>query len=135
MASPQMTATEWHRRLADNFSMNGVIGGNLTDLEQYETQAGNNVIKNFGGGIALLDSIMGFFLTTLEFAEGQVLVNGWPKDKPNFVRLRKDTEQLISDRLVRKHSGLAPEVQDDLATWHGFSTLRSTAVGSHLCGN
>ena len=193
MSSTRIGVEEWRKRLADNFTTNGLIGGGLVDIEKYELVAGNFVVDRFKGQLALLDSFMGFFLDTLDFADGEIMAHGWPQDKPNYavayvyfanlfrsfraaetllmkgyplqayaslrdvkdrafsiagiahnratfsnvmgaapipstdptyankcLRLRKDTEQAISDRLVRKNSGLAPEVQDDLATWDGF---------------
>jgi hypothetical protein len=68
-----MTDPEWQTRLAQNFTTTGLIGGNLADIDRYELEAGNWVVERFGGHLVLLDSFMGFFLDTLDLAQGWMM--------------------------------------------------------------
>jgi hypothetical protein len=81
----RMTVTEWQKRLSDNFSEGGIIGGNLLSIFQTEDQIGTHyLVKTFKGHDALINSFMAFFANTLRFARLSVGETGWPAGKPNY---------------------------------------------------
>jgi hypothetical protein len=78
-----MTVAEWQKRLADTFTVNGLVGGNLVGVQGCEDAAGNHLIKTFRGQAVLLDSFQSFFVETLKLANQQV-ASGWPQDQPHY---------------------------------------------------
>jgi hypothetical protein len=82
---PRMTVEEWQKRLADNFSENGIIGGNLLPIAQTEDEVGAHyVINTFKGHDVLANAFMGFFAHTLRVARLSIGKLGWPTAKPNY---------------------------------------------------
>jgi hypothetical protein len=79
-----MTVAEWQKRLADTFTVNGLVGGNLLSVQNSEDAAGSYVEKTFRGRAFLLDSFQSFFVDTLKLANQQVSLNGWPQDRSHY---------------------------------------------------
>lgn len=80
-----MTPPEMINRLADNFTVNGVIGGLLQGVHEAEDHAGNQLVEEFPGHRALLESFLAFFVETLDIVGRKVIINGWPKDAENYI--------------------------------------------------
>lgn len=81
----RMTVTEWQKRLSDNFSEGGIIGGNLLPIFQTEDQIGTHfLVDTFKGHDALINSFMGFFAGTLRVARLSIGEHGWPDGKANY---------------------------------------------------
>ena len=79
-----MSVEEWHKRLADTFKVNGLVGGHLRIIHEAEDNVSNYLITNFRGQDALLCSFQSFFIETLLLANQQVKMRGWPKNAPNY---------------------------------------------------
>jgi hypothetical protein len=79
-----MTTNEWQKRLSDTFTVNGLIGGELLTVHEAEDATGNHLINTFKGQNVLLDSFQSFLIETLTLANGQIVANGWPKDRLNY---------------------------------------------------
>jgi hypothetical protein len=73
-----MTIQDWQDRLAESFSVNGLIGGYLTDVFDREQKIGEQVVATFRGQNTLIDSFQGFFIETLNLALERVLQSSWP---------------------------------------------------------
>ena len=81
---PAMTISEWQQWLSDNFTVDGLIGGNLLTVQRAEDAAGNHLINTFRGQNVLLDSFQSFLVETLTLAKDQIVSAGWPKDRINY---------------------------------------------------
>ncbi|MGA3304986.1 MAG: hypothetical protein ABSC26_03150 [Stellaceae bacterium] len=58
---------KWQRRLEENFSYGGVVGGRfLPIIETQEHASGDHFIQKFLGHRVLLDSFMDFFCSDLD---------------------------------------------------------------------
>jgi hypothetical protein len=57
-----MTPPEMIKRLADTFTVNGVIGGLLQGVHDDEDDVGNQLVERFRGQHALMDSFLAFFM-------------------------------------------------------------------------
>jgi hypothetical protein len=79
-----MSVDEWHKRLADTFKVNGLVGGHLLIVHEAEDNVGNYLVNTFRGQNALLDSFQSFFIETLTVANSQIAVSGWPRNAPNY---------------------------------------------------
>ena len=79
-----MTVAEWQKRLADTFTVNGLVGGSLLRVHNSEDAAGNYLVRTFRGQNVLLDSFQSFFIDTLTLANEQLKANGWPKNRINY---------------------------------------------------
>jgi len=79
-----MDADEWQKRLEDNFSVNGVIGGYLTEILGLEETCGQFYRNTFYGQSVAIDSFQSFFIETVKKALRWVSENDWPKDSPNY---------------------------------------------------
>jgi hypothetical protein len=79
-----MTVAEWQKRLADTFTVNGLVGGSLLSVQSSEDTAGSYVVRTFRGQAFLLDSFLSFLVDTLKLANQQVSANGWPQDRPHY---------------------------------------------------
>jgi hypothetical protein len=60
-----MTTEEWQDRLAKNFTVNGLVGGHMTEVFDRERDVGQQVVSKFRGQNALIDSFQSFFIETL----------------------------------------------------------------------
>lgn len=49
-----MNIAEWQKRLEDNFIINGVVGGNLLEIYDFEKKCGDYFINTFHGQDILL---------------------------------------------------------------------------------
>jgi len=84
-ALPQrVTIGEWQKRLADTFTVDGLIGGSLQRVFDAEDAAGNYLVNTFRGQNILLDSFQSFFIDTLTLANEKIKTNGWPKGRINY---------------------------------------------------
>jgi hypothetical protein len=79
-----MTIAEWQKQLADTFTVNGLIGGDLQSVFRAEDNVGHHLIKTFHGQNVLLDSFHSFFVETLRSAIDHVDWHGWPQDRINY---------------------------------------------------
>jgi hypothetical protein len=79
-----MTVAQWQRRLADTFTVDGLIGGSLRNVHSAEDDVGNHIVKTYIGQNVLFDSFQGFFIETLTIASRRIADNGWPTDRPNY---------------------------------------------------
>src|SRR5580704_14344694 len=84
MSTPRMSVAEWHKRLADTFSVHGLVGGHLQIVHEAEDNVSNHLTTNFRGQDALLCSFQSFFIETLLLANQKVQMHGWPKNAPNY---------------------------------------------------
>ena len=82
--SQRMTINEWQDRLADTFTVNGLVGGSLLTVHSSENTAGNYLVGTFRGQNVLLDSFQSFFIDTLSLTNDQIVSGGWPKDRINY---------------------------------------------------
>jgi len=79
-----MTPPEMIKRLADSFTVNGVIGGRLQAVHEDEDDVGNQLVERFRGQHVLMDSFLAFFVETLDIVRRDIAVNGWPKDAMHY---------------------------------------------------
>jgi hypothetical protein len=79
-----MSIDEWHKRLADTFKVNGLVGGHLRSVHEAEDSVSNYLITNLRGQDALLCSFQSFFIETLSLANKEIQAHGWPKNAPNY---------------------------------------------------
>ena len=75
---------EWQERLEKNFTVNGIIGGQLVEVIEKELEYGKFVTGTFHGQNVLIDSFFGFFIDTFKTAIGKLNEEGWPKDLPYY---------------------------------------------------
>jgi len=79
-----MTVGEWQKRLADTFTVNGLVGGSLLTIHDSEDAASNYLVGTFRGQNVLLDSFQSFFIDTLMLTNRQIASGGWPKNRINY---------------------------------------------------
>jgi hypothetical protein len=79
-----MSVDEWHKRLADTFKVNGLVGGHLRIVHEAENKVGDYLVSVFRGQDALLCSFQSFFIETLTLANGDIKARGWLKSAPNY---------------------------------------------------
>lgn len=79
-----MNVAEWQKRLEDNFTVNGVIGGGLLKIIDQEQACGEYFVGTFHGQNVLIDSFQSFYIDTLENALVWVAKHGWPKGSENY---------------------------------------------------
>jgi|SRR5579872_934457 len=84
MAAPRMSVAEWQKRLADTFTVNGLVGGHLLITDEAENNVSNHLLRKFHGQDVLLSSFQSFFIETLLLANMKVKAHGWPKNGPNY---------------------------------------------------
>jgi len=84
MSAPRISVDEWHKRLADRFKVNGLVGGNLRVVHEAEDHVSNYLVKTFRGQNALLDSFQSLLIETLTLANSGIVSNGWPRDASNY---------------------------------------------------
>ncbi|HUT69758.1 MAG TPA: hypothetical protein VMW89_03700 [Desulfatiglandales bacterium] len=75
-----MDVAEWQKRLEDNFTFNGVVGGNLFAIFDQERACGEYFANTFHGQCVLIDSFQGFYVETMRNARDWISANGWPKE-------------------------------------------------------
>lgn len=79
-----MNISEWQKRLVENFSMNGIVGGNLLEIQNFENSYGEYYIKTFHGQNILIDSFQSFFKETLDSGFNWISKYDWPKNCPYY---------------------------------------------------
>lgn len=79
-----MKVAEWQKRLGDNFSVNGTVGGNLLEILDLERACGQHFTQTCHGQDVLMHSFQGFYIETIENARDWIAEHGWPKDYPNY---------------------------------------------------
>jgi hypothetical protein len=79
-----MSVDEWHKRLADTFKVNGLVGGHLRIVHDAEDKVGDYLVNGLRGQDALLCSFQSFFIETLMLTNKEVNARGWPKNAPNY---------------------------------------------------
>lgn len=79
-----MDLAEWQKRLEDNFSVNGVIGGHLLNIIDLENACTQFFTSRFHGQSVAIDSFQSFFVETVKKALKWISENDWPKDSPNY---------------------------------------------------
>lgn len=80
----KMDVSQWQKRLEENFTINGHVGGNLFEVFESERACGDHFIRSFYGQSVLIDSFQHFFIATLKDARKWVIANGWPKNCPSY---------------------------------------------------
>jgi len=75
-----MDVAEWQKRLEENFTVNGEVGGNLFDIFHQERTCGEYFENTFHGQCVLMNSFQSFYIETIKNAFNWVAANGWPKD-------------------------------------------------------
>lgn len=79
-----MEGTEWLKRLEDNFTVNGTIGGNLDDILILEDACREYFTSTFHGQSAVIDSFQSFYIETLRHTHRWITDHGWPKNRENY---------------------------------------------------
>lgn len=79
-----MDVTEWQKCLEDNFTINGVIGGNLLEVLDRERTCGKYFTNTFHGQSILIDSFQSFYIETIRNALHWVAKHGWPDGAENY---------------------------------------------------
>jgi len=79
-----MDVTEWQKRLEDNFTINGIVGGNMFEVFNLENACGKYFAETFHGQSVLIDSFQSFFIETLKYALKWVVDHGLPKGCENY---------------------------------------------------
>ena len=84
MKRKAMDVAEWQKRLEENFTVNGVVGGNLFPIFDQEKACGEYFANAFHGQCVIMDSFQGFYVETIRNVLDWVSANGWPKDCENY---------------------------------------------------
>jgi hypothetical protein len=79
-----MDVAAWQKRLEENFTEHGVVGGHLLEIIDMERAYGEYFVNTYHGQAVLIDSFQSFYIETLQVAQNWVASNGWPKDAPNY---------------------------------------------------
>lgn len=79
-----MDVEEWQKRLEDNFTECGMVGGHLLEVIEMEKAYGQHIVASFHGQSLLMDSFQSFFIETLRLAQAWVAGNGWPEGCPYY---------------------------------------------------
>ena len=82
-----MDVSSWQKRLAENFTSNGVVGGLLQKIIEMEKDYEAFIVENFHGQSVIIDSFQSFNIETIKFAQEWVATNGWPKNAPNYATI------------------------------------------------
>lgn len=80
-----MNVEQWQRRLEENFTTKGAIGGNLFDVLDREKACRESFFQIFHGQAVLSESFQSFFVETLKTVRQWIASNGWPPACPNYV--------------------------------------------------
>ncbi len=73
-----MTNEEWHSQLAATFTVSGLIGGRLVEVQKREQDIGVHLASTYRGQNALLDAFQSYYVETLNLIIDGVSRNGWP---------------------------------------------------------
>lgn len=73
-----MDVAQWQKRLQENFTVRGVIGGDLGEVIKLEDASRRYVAETFHGQLVLLDSFQSFYAETLRITLRRVADHGWP---------------------------------------------------------
>ncbi len=79
-----MDVAEWQKRLEDNFTANGIVGGYLSDIFEQEKACGHYFITTFHGQSVLIKSFQSFYIETIRAALRWVGAHGWPTGYDNY---------------------------------------------------
>lgn len=79
-----MDVAEWQKRLEENFSINGYVGGNLFEIFAQEKHCGEYFKRKSHGQSVLIDSFQGFYIETIETVLRWVAEHRWPKECENY---------------------------------------------------
>jgi len=82
-----MNVKDFKKRLEENFSVNGVIGGHLQEILEAEGQYGEYFCNKFHGQSVLIDSFQSFYIETIYNANAWIGKNGLPKNAPNYASI------------------------------------------------
>ncbi len=80
-----MDVSVWQKRLEENFSHRGIVGGHLLEIIEMEKAYGEFFVKKYHGQSVLIDSFQSFFIETLQVAQDWIQSKGWPTKAPNYV--------------------------------------------------
>ncbi len=79
-----MDVAEWLKRLEDNFSAYGMVGGHLLEVIEMERAYGEQFVATFHGHSVLMDSFQSFFIETLRSVQAWVQEHGWPAQPSSY---------------------------------------------------
>ena len=79
-----MDIAKWQKRLENNFTVNGIVGGNLLDIFDQEKACGKYFANTFHGQCVLIDSFQSFYVETIKKSNYWVSSKGWPQDCENY---------------------------------------------------
>lgn len=79
-----MDVAEWQKRLEQNFTVNGYVGGNLFQVFEQEKACRHFCAINFHGQNVLIESFLSFFMESLTKASRWIASNGWLPDCPGY---------------------------------------------------
>jgi hypothetical protein len=75
-----MDIAAWQKRLEDNFTVKGIVGGNLLEIIDQERICGEYFVNKFHGQDVLINSFQSFYIETITNVFDWVGVHGWLKD-------------------------------------------------------
>ncbi len=79
-----MNIAAWQKRLEENFTAYGVVGGHLLDIIRLEKEYGEYFARTYHGQLVLIDSFQSFFVETLLETQSWVAMHAWPETGPYF---------------------------------------------------
>lgn len=79
-----MDVAKWQKRLENNFTEYGVVGGHLLKIIEMEKAYGAFYAKTFRGQSVLIDAFQSFYIETIRSVQGWVANHGWPKEYENY---------------------------------------------------
>ncbi len=79
-----MDVAQWQRRLEQNFTVNGVVGGHLLEVHRLEKACGQFFAHKYHGQSVLLDSFQSFYIETVHLAYARIAGNGWPNNCESY---------------------------------------------------
>ena len=68
---------QWQKRLEDNFSSNGIVGGHLFEIFDLEKKCGESFANTYHGQSVLIDSFQSSYIETIRSAYTWIAQNGW----------------------------------------------------------
>jgi hypothetical protein len=81
---PEMDVGEWQKRLEDNFTEYGMVGGHLLKIIEKEKACGKFYVETFHGQLVLIDSFQSFYVGTIRSVQEWVANHGWPEQYENY---------------------------------------------------
>ncbi|MDY0341211.1 MAG: hypothetical protein RBS17_08360 [Coriobacteriia bacterium] len=78
-----MDVADWQKRLVDNFSAYGTVGGHLLEIIKMEKAYGEQFVSTYHGHSVLMDSFQSCFIETLRSVQAWVQEHGWP-EQPSY---------------------------------------------------